>query len=198
MTVLVQRMVVCPELADVLSRHHQPDPRPTAAPSPGRRLRQRERVWNPPMPLLFQRRFGSENRPITGQPIRELLSNALAGTGLTDASGEPLQVLPARFPEDLHHRRHHERHAAAHRPARRRPPGHQRHHGLQGRLPRRSHQRPPGVHRPPPGHCGPARNTAPRPTRNGTSSSAISSGAKSLGDLRPGIRRPPASTSTAA
>jgi hypothetical protein len=56
-----------------------------------------ERVWNPPMPLLFQRRFGGENRSIAGPAVRELITAALAGTGLTDASGQPLRFVPHDF-----------------------------------------------------------------------------------------------------
>jgi len=56
-----------------------------------------ERVWNPPMPLLFQRRIGIEHRPITAHGIRALLNAALAGTGLTDASGNPLNFTPHDF-----------------------------------------------------------------------------------------------------
>ena len=48
-----------------------------------------ERVWNPPMPLLFQRQIGIEHRPIPIHGIRALLNAALAGAGLTDASGTP-------------------------------------------------------------------------------------------------------------
>jgi len=56
-----------------------------------------ERLWNPPMPLLFQRRLRAENRPITAQAIRQLLDIALAGTGLIDASGQPLRFAPHDF-----------------------------------------------------------------------------------------------------
>ncbi len=56
-----------------------------------------ERLWNPPMPLLFQRRLRVENRPISAQAIRELLDIALARTGLTDASGQPLRFAPHDF-----------------------------------------------------------------------------------------------------
>jgi hypothetical protein len=49
------------------------------------------------MPLLFQRRFGGENRPIAGPAVRELITAALAGTGLTDASGQPLRFVPQDF-----------------------------------------------------------------------------------------------------
>jgi integrase len=57
----------------------------------------RERVWNPPMPLLFQRSIGSENRAFTPSAIRKLLISALAATGLTDAAGDPLMFSPHDF-----------------------------------------------------------------------------------------------------
>jgi integrase len=56
-----------------------------------------ERVWNPPMPLLFQRCFGVENRPINAEAVRVLLTDALAGTGLTDAGNQPLHFVPHDF-----------------------------------------------------------------------------------------------------
>jgi hypothetical protein len=56
-----------------------------------------ERIWNPPIPLLFQRRFGGEPRPIGGPAIRELLNDALSGTGMTDASSRPLRFTPHDF-----------------------------------------------------------------------------------------------------
>ena len=56
-----------------------------------------ERIWNPPIPLLFQRRFGGETRPIGGPAIRELVNGALSGTGMTDASGRPLRFTPHDF-----------------------------------------------------------------------------------------------------
>jgi hypothetical protein len=56
-----------------------------------------ERVWNPPMPLLFQRQIGIEHRPIPIHGIRVLLNAALAGTGLTDASGNSLNFTPHDF-----------------------------------------------------------------------------------------------------
>jgi hypothetical protein len=56
-----------------------------------------ERVWNPPMPLLFQRQVGVENRPIPAGGIRALLNDALARTGLTNASGTPLLFSPHDF-----------------------------------------------------------------------------------------------------
>jgi integrase len=56
-----------------------------------------ERIWNPPMPLLLQRRVGVENRPIPAGGIRDLLNDALARTGLTDAGGAPLLFSPHDF-----------------------------------------------------------------------------------------------------
>ena len=56
-----------------------------------------ERQWNPPMPLLFQRRLRAENSPVTAQAIRQLLDIALAATGLTDTAGQPLKFAPHDF-----------------------------------------------------------------------------------------------------
>ncbi|MFZ0877441.1 MAG: site-specific integrase [Pseudonocardiaceae bacterium] len=90
-------LVISPELADVLSAiisrvrdHNGAVPLVVA-------YDYHERLWNPPMPLLFQRHFGGERRPITGPAIRELITAALAGTGLTDASGQPLRFVPHDF-----------------------------------------------------------------------------------------------------
>ncbi|WP_331761009.1 site-specific integrase (plasmid) [Nocardia sp. NBC_01377] len=83
-------LLVSPELADVLSAIVQ-------------RLRAadgsiplvvaydiREKIWNPPMPVLFQRGIGNERRAFTACAIRKLLINALAASALTDANGNPL------------------------------------------------------------------------------------------------------------
>ena len=90
-------LVIAPELADVLSavicRIRRADgtvPLVVAYDI-------HERVWNPPMPLLFQRQIGIEHRPIPIHGIRALLNAALAGTGLTDASGNPLTFTPHDF-----------------------------------------------------------------------------------------------------
>ena len=90
-------LVIAPELADVLSaiicRIRRDDgtvPLVVAYDI-------HERVWNPPMPLLFQRQIGIEHRPIPIHGIRRLLNAALAGTGLTDASGKPLIFTPHDF-----------------------------------------------------------------------------------------------------
>ncbi|MFI6801713.1 tyrosine-type recombinase/integrase [Streptosporangium canum] len=56
-----------------------------------------ERVWNAPMPLLFQRTFGGERRPLTRTSFRNLLVKALTGLGLTDSAGRPLDYRPHDF-----------------------------------------------------------------------------------------------------
>ncbi len=56
-----------------------------------------ERTWLPPSPVLFQRRFGSENRRISGGAARDMLNAALAGTGLAAADGSPLRCTPHDF-----------------------------------------------------------------------------------------------------
>ncbi len=56
-----------------------------------------ERVFNPPLPILFQRRVGTENRAINAPAIRSLLDEALATTGLTDTGGQPMRFVPHDF-----------------------------------------------------------------------------------------------------
>jgi hypothetical protein len=90
----------------------------------------RERIWNPPLPLLFQRGIGNERRAFTSTAIRKLLVNALAATGLTDANGGPLIFQPPRFPKDFRHRRHHERPATAYRAGHLRAHDHRHDHGV--------------------------------------------------------------------
>ena len=53
-----------------------------------------ERTWNPPMPLLFQRVIGLENRPIPADGIRDLIHGALAASGITGTDGKPLDFRP--------------------------------------------------------------------------------------------------------
>ena len=49
------------------------------------------------MPLLFQRPAGLEDRPIAIGSIRDLLTNALAGAGITGTDGKPLIFKPHDF-----------------------------------------------------------------------------------------------------
>ena len=90
-------LVIAPELADVLSAVICRIRRDDGAVPLVVAYDIHERVWNPPMPLLFQRQIGIEHRPIPIHGIRKLLNAALAGTGLTDASGNPLNFTPHDF-----------------------------------------------------------------------------------------------------
>jgi hypothetical protein len=90
-------LLVSPELADVLSAIVTRLRAPSGAIPLVAAYDVRERVWNPPMPLLLQRAIGSEHRAITPTALRKLLLNALAVTGLTDATGDPLVFSPHDF-----------------------------------------------------------------------------------------------------
>ncbi len=91
-------LVVSPELADVLSaiirrvrRHARAVPLVPA-------YDRCECVWQPPSPVLFQRRFTTENRAISDVSLRKMLNDALARTGLVDpADGLPLHYTPHDF-----------------------------------------------------------------------------------------------------
>ena len=90
-------LVISPELADVLAaiitRIRQPGggiPLVVA-------YDYAEKVWNPPMPLLFQWHWRLEDRPMSPTVIRRLLNDTLADTGLTDANSAPLRVTPHDF-----------------------------------------------------------------------------------------------------
>jgi hypothetical protein len=91
-------LVVSPDLADVLSviiRRIRGD---TEAVPLVRAYDRRECLWIGPAPLLFQRRFGADNRGICDSTIRNMLNAALASTGLTDhTDGSPLHYSPHDF-----------------------------------------------------------------------------------------------------
>jgi hypothetical protein len=55
-----------------------------------------EQTWSPPLPFLFQRHFGTENRPITRSYIRECLVATSQAAQIT-AAGEPLEWRPHDF-----------------------------------------------------------------------------------------------------
>ncbi len=55
-----------------------------------------EQTWCPPMPFLFQRRFGTEDRPLTRSYIRECLVAMSQGAQII-AGGQPLQWRPHDF-----------------------------------------------------------------------------------------------------
>jgi hypothetical protein len=84
-------LVVSPELADVLSaimsriRGTSPDVPLVVS------YDKNERIYNPPMPLLFQWRCRLENRAVGETSLRKYLDNALAAIGVKDASGRALR-----------------------------------------------------------------------------------------------------------
>lgn len=92
------RVVVSPELADVLSAIICRVRDRTGKIPMVSAYDDKERVWMPPAPLLFQRRFGFEDRAINAGAIRDLLGGALVHTGLTDtATGQSLHFTPHDF-----------------------------------------------------------------------------------------------------
>jgi hypothetical protein len=90
-------LVISPELADVLSAVITRIRGDSGAVPLVVSFDDNEKLWNPPMPLLFQRRLRSEDRPVTAQAIRELLNISLDKSGLTDAAGQPLRFAPHDF-----------------------------------------------------------------------------------------------------
>ncbi len=90
-------LVISPELADVLSVVIQRISDEDGTVPLVVAYDYHERVWNPPSPLLFQRRLVGEHRPIGGPPVRELLAKALTESGLTDKSGRSLHFTPHDF-----------------------------------------------------------------------------------------------------
>ena len=191
-------LVVSPELADVLSAIICRARDETGAIPLVAAYDYHERVFNPPLPLLFQRRVGTENRAINAPAIRDLLDEALAASGAHRRPRAAAAVRPARLPPDLHHRRGDERHAPAHRPTRRRAPRPQHHHGVQGGLPARRPSTATEPSSPAAANCVPPGSTAPPPMRSGRSSSATSNAASSPSAIAAAPTEPRASTSTAA
>jgi hypothetical protein len=84
-------LVISPELADVLSsvvaRIRGGQPHVSLVVS----YDKNERVYNPPMPLLFQWRRRLENRPVTESSLRSYLDHALTALGVKDAGGRPMR-----------------------------------------------------------------------------------------------------------
>jgi hypothetical protein len=84
-------LVISPELADVLSmiiariRGEQPDVPLVVS------YDKNERVYNPPMPLLFQWPCRLTNRAVSETSLRQYLDHALAAIGIIDAGGRTLR-----------------------------------------------------------------------------------------------------------
>jgi integrase len=91
-------LVVSPGLADVLSSIIQRVREPSGTVPLAPAYDWHECIWMPPAPLLFQRRFRTENRAISHGTLRKMLQAALAGTGLADpVDGTPLNYTPHDF-----------------------------------------------------------------------------------------------------
>lgn len=90
-------LLISPELADVLSavitRVRQKDG--TVPMVSG--YDHQERVWNDPLPLLYQWKVSEEYRPVSVNTVRKSLNEALAAAGFTDASGGSLNFQPHDF-----------------------------------------------------------------------------------------------------
>jgi integrase-like protein len=84
-------LVISPELADVLStivaRVRGGHPQVPLVVS----YDKNERVYNPPMPLLFQWRRRLENRAVSERSLRSYLDHALTALGVKDAAGRPMR-----------------------------------------------------------------------------------------------------------
>ncbi|KPM50887.1 integrase [Frankia sp. R43] len=91
-------LVVSPELAEVLSSIISRVRSERGAIPLVAAYDDRERLWSPPLPLLFQRRVGFEPRSINAGAIRDLLGAALIHTGLVDpTTGQSLRFTPHDF-----------------------------------------------------------------------------------------------------
>jgi Phage integrase family len=95
-------LVISPELADVLAAVIGRIREPGSAVAAVASYDPHERVWNPPMPLLFQRRFGGGNRSIPAGTIRDWICQAIPDTdpaagAPTNSAGQPLRFTPHDF-----------------------------------------------------------------------------------------------------
>ena len=189
-------LVVSPELADVLSAIICRARDETGAIPLVAAYDYHERVFNPPLPLLFQRRVGTENRAINAPAIRDLLDEALAASGLTDAHGQPLRFVPHDF------RRifitdavmngmspHIAQLVVGHRDLNTTM-------GYKAAYPRPSTATEPSS--PAAANCVPPGSTAPPPMTSGRNSSATSNAANSPSAIAAAPTEPRVSTSTAA
>jgi len=84
-------LVISPELADVLATIIARVRGDRAAVSLVVGYDKNERVYNPPLPLLFQHHRQLEHRPVSETVLRQYLDHALAATGVRDAAGRPMR-----------------------------------------------------------------------------------------------------------
>ncbi|WP_052744524.1 tyrosine-type recombinase/integrase [Streptomyces odonnellii] len=135
-----------------------------------------ERLWSAPMPFLFQRRCGPEDRAIPRNYIYTCLNDALSASGLTGPANEQLRYTPHDF------RRIFVTDAAPVCP-RTSPPasaatGWSTRHSDMPRSTPRTSSTTTGPSSPAAGRCGPARSTASPPRRSGRTSWPTSSCAR--------------------
>ncbi|MCY0954768.1 site-specific integrase [Streptomyces sp. H27-S2] len=90
-------LLVSPELADVLSAMVCRVRDASGAIPLVRSYDPSERDWNAPLPLLFQWRWGGQNRPVSVSTIRKGLDETLLASGLADSNGQPLRYQPHDF-----------------------------------------------------------------------------------------------------
>lgn len=91
-------LVVSPELAEVLSAIISRLRGPNGAIPVVAAYDHHERLWLPALPLLFQRRVGSEHRALSASAIRSMLDDAITASGLNEpATGQPLRFTPHDF-----------------------------------------------------------------------------------------------------
>lgn len=90
-------LVISPELADVLATIVTRIREPGGGIPLVAAYDYNEKVWNSPMPLLFQWHWRLEDRPLSPVVIRRLINDTLVSTGLTDNGGAPLRFTPHDF-----------------------------------------------------------------------------------------------------
>ncbi|GCB52744.1 mobile element protein [Streptomyces sp. NL15-2K] len=90
-------LLVSPELGEVLTAIIQRVRRGQPAMPTVSAYDTLERLWSAPMPFLFQRPVGPEDRAIPRNYIYTCLDNALAASGLTAPGDEPLHYTPHDF-----------------------------------------------------------------------------------------------------
>ena len=90
-------LVVCPELADVLSEVIRRVRGPSGAVRLVRAWDYPERVWLPPSPLLFQHRVGPEHKEFNVPFVSTLINEALSRAALVGADGQELRCTAHDF-----------------------------------------------------------------------------------------------------
>jgi integrase len=90
-------LVISPELADVLAAVIARVRDSTGTVPLAVAYDVHECEFTPPVPVLFQHYVGAGSRPISAATIRRWITSALEGTGITDASGQPLAFKPHDF-----------------------------------------------------------------------------------------------------